>query len=712
MGQASKRRHCPALAREITPADCGEHRQSTHACPPECPFNPFAPAQYGSLLALEDRLDLATLKWLVAEKPEAPRVIAAARQSAADHGANATALNLLFFQPDGAGRSVAQRWEHAGFPGLKNDERVFFRGKMGMRVALLEVQTVLDEQTIQFVDLLDPARPVQRLVDRQIAARAVRFGVFFTWLYPLPHFWRLSGTGVVVPDFDTLPPEEIIRECIAHLGGPGEPGPARARWLAENYLRVNETLTAAAHERRRLMFADLDAQFGAATYDLVAPFTECRTALVAERAVARDDLAPAERAEGLTEAMVWFEPPADPQATPLGTRTVRGRVLLGPRRWRVEAIGGARLAALRASFEARLGPRVRFTAERRDDVGARQAAQEPVAAPGTVPPRLLEGLMKVELHSSRLAALPAGRSPEELPPSLAASFRDKWLDTPVPALDGRTPRQAAGEPALRARLLPMVKGAVRRLDEENLRAGRVDDINAMVRELGLTELDFPPPPLRPVPARYDREAPGDRDEDIGDDFDEEDEDDDTSPPPGAGLPPPEPWRARAPRLTGPPLTQSEASERVSEALDLFRSPAEAFDELARSGATVMADVEALAEEWLSEAEFALLATFLVQGWFALVPFGVRAPVLRRAAIEAALERERKRTAVVGEPPPDLMANFVRESRQPALLIVVMAGMVNMAAGLPASHRPSAGAQLETILITKVILDELDFSLRQ
>src|SRR6185436_6524478 len=139
-----------------------------------------------------------------------------------------------------------------------------------------------DELQIDAIDLLDPARPALRLVDRSMAARVGRFEVFLTWLYPLPHFWRMSGTGIVVPDFGPFRPAEIVRECVAHLDGPAEPE-ARRRWLAEHFVRVDEAITATAHERRRRMLAGLDAQWGAATYELVASFAACRAALAADR---------------------------------------------------------------------------------------------------------------------------------------------------------------------------------------------------------------------------------------------------------------------------------------------------------------------------------------------------------------------------------------------------------------------------------------------
>jgi hypothetical protein len=64
MSKSSKLRPCPALGRDISPADCGEPRQSRLACPADCPHNPFGPAHYSQLLEIEDRLDTKSLERL------------------------------------------------------------------------------------------------------------------------------------------------------------------------------------------------------------------------------------------------------------------------------------------------------------------------------------------------------------------------------------------------------------------------------------------------------------------------------------------------------------------------------------------------------------------------------------------------------------------------------------------------------------------------
>ncbi len=77
----------------------------------------------------------------------------------------------------------------------------------------------------------------------------------------------------------------------------------------------------------------------------------------------------------------------------------------------------------------------------------------------------------------------------------------------IPALDNRTPREAERDPALRPKLVQLMKQRVRNHDERNLQTGRLlrsatktDDINWLLNELELTEITFDPPPWRPPPA--------------------------------------------------------------------------------------------------------------------------------------------------------------------------------------------------------------------
>ena len=123
-----------------------------------------------------------------------------------------------------------------------------------------------------------------------------------------------------------------------------------------------------------------------------------------------------------------------------------------------------------------MGALAEFTGERRDDVARRMLLKDDPAIDLTlVPPGLLGQVEKIELQSSRIPAPPSGVSLEEYSAQAKENFRRQLLDQPIPALDHRTPREAAGIPGLRPRLLNLMKTHVRHLDEENLRSGRTAD---------------------------------------------------------------------------------------------------------------------------------------------------------------------------------------------------------------------------------------------
>jgi len=76
------------------------------------------------------------------------------------------------------------------------------------------------------------------------------------------------------------------------------------------------------------------------------------------------------------------------------------------------------------------------------------------------------------MQSSRIPGPPPGISLDEYSAQLRMQLTLELPDTPIPALDGRTPREAAAIPSLRPKLLHIMKGHVRALDEGNLRSGR------------------------------------------------------------------------------------------------------------------------------------------------------------------------------------------------------------------------------------------------
>ena len=293
-----------------------------------------------------------------------------------------------------------------------------------------------------------------------------------------------------------------------------------------------------------------------------------------------------------------------------------------------------------------------------------------------------------------MAPPPPGASADEYEATLRSSLRERFADEPLPALDGRTPRQAAAEPAFRGRLLQVMKLHVRSLDAENLRTGRRDDINGLIRELGLAEIDFPPPPPREPPLL---------------DADElEDEEGELWPP---DLPAPEENRPPAPVLTGPPLSVKQAEARFQDAIMRFDTAADGRRELAASGSELCDAVDELASERLDQTAVDVLQALLMPAWFALVPMGVRARRLDFGAMDHDYWDWWEQVAESEAPSGRLFLELHRQCRQPGLLQMFTSQLVaaNDRIGAPLDMGPEATREM--VVIAKVIIDALDAALR-
>lgn len=109
MSKAGKRRFCPAVQREISPAECGDNRGSRYACPAECAFNPFAPANYTDFLELEKNVDGKATEWLARDRPELEREIQRAVSARSPHALHATLVWHMHFAQDTQRQTCAQR---------------------------------------------------------------------------------------------------------------------------------------------------------------------------------------------------------------------------------------------------------------------------------------------------------------------------------------------------------------------------------------------------------------------------------------------------------------------------------------------------------------------------------------------------------------------------------------------------------------------------
>ncbi|MFT4586276.1 MAG: hypothetical protein ACI9VS_000779 [Candidatus Binatia bacterium] len=678
MAKNSKRRDCPAAGREISSAECGQNRQSRYACPADCPHSPFAPENYDQFLELEEGLNTKAFVRLFSDE-----AVGKSAKKAFERGMRKGDIGeglpiferWLFAERIDGGASVAERWRDEGFPGLKNDEVVLFRRRLGSKMALLEVRCVLDDLRSEVVDLLDSEGEPIVVFDRSFASRACRFQTAVGWIYEAPHFVRASGGMLSLPDFEECEQIEALLEVVGHLGGATE-GPELRSWLGLNFEKLKEALVATGLARRKQMFEGMDAQLGKAVYHLEAPFAECVKVLDEEACVDRADLSDADVREGILEARAWFEAPGETPNAVSG-ETSLGRALLGADEWRLEAMGKARLEELRERFEARMEGRVRFVSECREDLAAQMRLKDPEFDPNLVPPRLLEQPRKILFSTTRIPHSEAGNSVEEA----IRRQEEAFLNESVPMLDGVSPREAARDPLLRPKLIWMMKSRILSIDEENLRTGESRDIDWMLEELGLNEIRFAPPPPRAS---------------TGECFDDDDEDDDDDLIDASYLP-------SAPRLPERPLTPVEIEERLNH-IPEFHSVAAVESAIEASGSTVFADLDSLIGKFLNDDEWGVLMPSLTNLWFIFVPHGCRSPIWKKEDVGKIFSAELEKFAAAAKRGGfDEILAYVKQSPQPAAAMSSVLYYLESCraffeeAGLKNEPSPAAMAALKTVI---------------
>lgn len=688
MSKATKHRDCPASGRVINSAECGAGRNTLFECPASCEFNPFAPRNYNECLEIETKLDDLCVKYLLRESSERHRAARTYEELYTNRPLDLDAAIVweLFYRKNNAGLTCTEEWLQKG-PNLKNDLAALLRWKSRVAVWLVEAQSVLDDQQTLCRDLLDPERPAFIIYDRSFAAKVCRYDRVLCFGYRMPHYARLLTGGTSIPAMN-LPPVEIVLEIVRHLGGPTE-GAGLQYWLVENFSKFREALWATIEARRKASIKASGFKWGRAVYRLRAPFAECQKLLDTHEETAPDSLTADEQSEGFASARVWRDAAPGSPVPPEST-AVLGRVLMGQSHWRLEAIGEKSLNRLQERFSNFMGERVELEGVRLDDLH-RPAEESP--ANSLVPPRLLENPQILEIGSALVR--PAALDPQEDPEiALVRSFDLKFLDTPVRALDGATPRAAAADPRLRPRLIELLKTRINQSDRRNLETGAQYDPQWYIHELGTTELCLTMPPRRFIPPELDNDDEEDEDED-------ESYDDDGESAEAIKI---DYSRPLAPAVP-PHIDYDEIERRYKRAESLLRNSSAAINEAHASGAVWLARLDECETQELPEDLLGRLYAALLRTWLILVPQGKR---VAGYSMERLLTRLTKDVIGIGKLKPghpELEKAF--QSRFQRLLHAH--AVENLASEL---SMKDAGHLLVASLIAAAAIDEMHLALQE
>lgn len=463
------------MGKVITPAECGQARNSEISCPLDCPHNPFALANYEAFLDLEGKV---TNQLSLMLSREAGPTLLNEMSAALENNDLFTMQSILAWRLYGQG--LVSKWMEEGrFEDWKNDDQVMLGCLATSRPALIEFHEMRDELSWVGVDLLRPEEDSFLIVDSGAAARAGRHDVILAWVYDIPAGKKIAVSAREVPSVGDLMPLQVWERTLQHLEA--DEG-KRDLWIQENMILLSDSFAAlskALHEEReyRLQFRETltSYSFEPEAYDSIAAVLEANPRLV----LLEDDPS----VQGLIAHILAGE---EERKVP-GIAEVQGTL----------SLEGESSTLCVSTFEEGFSARCRSFVE---SLGLPLVFEEEEALePAQSKPVYDKDLVATDLFD-RAEIIDIGRPKVRLDdgtflPALPLYLESTFADEPHVLLDETTPRQAAQDSKLRTRLIALMKGYLRDCDKRRRRGGDDFDLAPLALELGLKEMVFAAPPL-------------------------------------------------------------------------------------------------------------------------------------------------------------------------------------------------------------------------
>jgi len=490
------KRYCPAVEANICPLCCGMKRGTEIECTADCRFFPFSPAGYDGWLKIDLALIPKVISHVVGEVGEMhlrsvldsfPLEAGASPESGED---------LLYFgiqhcllvERDAKGRTLTDRWAANGWAGLRPDEAMMMQYRSASFVTVVEIQRVVDSQTLECIDLFDPEGRPFTVVDRSLAAGLTRFSRILGWLTHYPHFSKLGHCCHEIPQI-------VYREFIDHIQRragevPDVAGGADCRGYATaNLAELLSALFQMPREKMKAMFETMDSNHCVASYEIGGDHEEVRRILEAKPEFAWEDRDPDEGDPPETEYYGWQrlgESQEIEKDMPAAFRTVPGSEWVG-------SLGNLKLTEDRLVFETFSRQKFEF--------GSKMIERYFGGLVRQVDEKVTEMARQIARGWDEEGNRPGGRRDDDLagesiPPAVRAELTEKFyadyyakfIDDPIPALDGMTPREASRDPGARQRLVELMKEHVHSIAQMNREQSCNVSIGPLLEELGLYEL--------------------------------------------------------------------------------------------------------------------------------------------------------------------------------------------------------------------------------
>jgi len=367
---------------------------------------------------------------------------------------------LVFDCPLHGGGTIVERFLAREGAGLRSGERRYLERMRLSHLRPYEVRTVRLDEGLDLLDLWanKRVRVRERLATRQLvqwdvlAARVILGPDGQPILDGLPYLYPASAKALIVRLLRRLSrsargklprrDEATFFKCIGMV--------FHDLWLELVALRPLPTSVTAEGDEVALCRAVFDVRDRAAL----------EAALANHRELERQD-------DG---RYAWLEPAGD--GGDKGFRRGFGTFVLAKGRVVLETMSRRRAERGRALLEAAAGPAVAYRATSSESVQ-----------------RALERRRAQPAARDRRRARPENEVPPEVAAEVLQGFYERhyrgWLDEPLPALAGRTPREAAGLKSARPGLIALLKDMENLSARERLEGRPAYDFGWMWGELGL-----------------------------------------------------------------------------------------------------------------------------------------------------------------------------------------------------------------------------------
>lgn len=484
----------------ICPACCGSGRGSKIHCIPSCDYFPFGVPGYDLWLEIDSKLVRKKLDYLKScynyrefeEMVEQMRFASGVLGEDAGTAEGAAVYYLFFVKRDCQGSTLAQKWQSQGWIGLNNDERIMMECRSNCRATVIEIQKVLDKQSMECIDLLEPGKGSFILIDRATAARSVRFTRLLTWLAHYPYFSRLANNGVEIPDF-------VFSEFMDTLRDSFRKERRKRRELAiKDYLSENfgvfcDLIYDLSREKNIAALKALDLHQCRAVYKIKGNYADIKAILDNYPDFEKRQRNPEEKEVSGAHYYSWLrrgQSKALEKDMPLhfhhgdereeGVGTL-GNVSLFPDKLIVEVFTKQKYAFAKVMVGKFFGDNLLLQNEAVVDLAKQEAARVEDSYEDYVQERILEK----EKSSSEDIPLEIER---ELLQKMNKRHYTIFLDDKIPALDNMTPRAAAADPQMRPKLIELMKQHIKGIEKENRDRGLDLNIDWVLDELLLPEL--------------------------------------------------------------------------------------------------------------------------------------------------------------------------------------------------------------------------------